>query len=258
MPYHQNKFRRLNIYILKLFGVWPKENHFNCSLYSTYGICIQTFFVKLHAFFAIVKLFAIYDNLAEFSSAIFITFSVLMTAVKFYFMMYKLSTIKNMVQKTTSDTFQPTTASQRQIFDKNLRSWNVMYILYMFVAYFTVFLWTLYPLMDNKERRLPFNVWYPYDYRMSPLYELSYLHQIIMIMVVVSVSLNVDTLTSAMMMHIALQCEIISDTVRNIYDYTRNRLETEGKSALTMGSQEVNKSLVMCINHHREILMQVY
>ncbi|RZC36703.1 7tm 6 domain containing protein, partial [Asbolus verrucosus] len=82
---------------------------------------------------------------------------------------------------------------------------------------------------------LPFSAWYPYDTKISPLYEITYLYQIIGIWFLTVGAVNMDTLIAALMMYIATQCDILCDDLKNLH-------------------HDFDRKLINCVKHHREIV----
>ena len=79
-------------------------------------------------------------------------------------------------------------------------------------------LFCLIPLVDGafKEFRLPFWAWYPYETKISPNYELTYIYQVVSIAMLAATNLNMDTLMAALMMYVAIQCDFLSDNVKHV------------------------------------------
>ncbi|RZC42780.1 7tm 6 domain containing protein, partial [Asbolus verrucosus] len=102
-------------------------------------------------------------------------------------------------------------------------------------------LWVLLPLMNkSKQFQLPLPFWYPYDKKASPFYEITYVHQIISFFYTVIAVYNIDMLTSALMVFIGAQCDILCDDLRNLHGNRSN-----------IFSENLKKS----IKHHQEILI---
>ncbi|CAH1367598.1 unnamed protein product, partial [Tenebrio molitor] len=83
---------------------------------------------------------------------------------------------------------------------------------------------------------LPFWAWYPYDAHSSPLYELTYVHQIISVWCLAMANVNMDALIAALMMFISAQCDVLSDNLKGLT------------------GDDFNDKLVECIKHHKRIV----
>ncbi|RZC38633.1 7tm 6 domain containing protein, partial [Asbolus verrucosus] len=141
------------------------------------------------------------------------------------------------------DLFQPRNAHQRKLIQSNLTAWKLFFWIFLFFATGSVFFWSSYPILDKtvKDYRLPFFAWYPYNFKISPQYELTYFYQVVAIIYVATVNNNIDTLIAALNMYIGAQFDILCDDVKNLQD---DENDSEG----------FNTRLKSCIHHHREIL----
>ncbi|XP_063925642.1 odorant receptor 4-like [Zophobas morio] len=105
----------------------------------------------------------------------------------------------------------------------------------------TLLLWGLYPVLDQsyKAKKLPFIAWYSYDHQKSPLYEITYIYQIIANYFIAFTNQNVDAFISALLMYIAAQCELLCDHLKNL------KFEEKNKGFV---------KFVRCVKHHQKIL----
>ncbi|RZC41867.1 7tm 6 domain containing protein, partial [Asbolus verrucosus] len=93
-----------------------------------------------------------------------------------------------------------------------------------------------------KDSRLPFLAWYPYNSKVSPFYEITYVYQIVSISFIAIANSNIDTLIAALNMYIGAQFDILCDDLRNLQDLTQS------------ASLSFNEKLTDCIQHHKKIL----
>ena len=137
--------------------------------------------------------------------------------------------------------FQPRTLEQRRLVQPGLDSWKMTYTIFYVPVIATLILWAVFPIVDGsfREYRLPFSAWYPYNTKVSPFYELTYVYQIVSIWFLSITNFNMDTLIAALMMYIGTQCDILSDDVKNLG---------------SRGELEFNTKLLKCIDHHRNII----
>ncbi|RZB40878.1 7tm 6 domain containing protein, partial [Asbolus verrucosus] len=172
----------------------------------------------------------------------------MMIAIKTYCLVKNMRKLKKLMITLNSDLFQPKNVEQRNLVQPSLNLWKTIYNFFYFMAVAAIFFWSSFPILDNsvKEHRLPFLAWYPYNFKKSPFYEVTYLYQIVSIGFLAIVNGNIDTLVAALNMYTGTQFDILCDDLRN--------LQSSDRDALT----DMNKRLVNCIMHHREILSLSY
>jgi hypothetical protein len=193
---------RANILVLKVAGLWPKGSEiYKLNLYTLYFFV----FINGHNFFQAANIFFVYTDLEALSALIFVTITDVLASFKVYCFIRNIAILKRLL------------------------------------AFTTLVLWAIFPIMDGtvKDRRLPFSAWYPYNTKISPLYEITYLYQVISVWCLAIANLNMDTLIAALMMYIGCQCDILCDDMKNL----RNSVESD-----------FNRKLLDCIEHHKTIL----
>ena len=100
--------------------------------------------------------------------------------------------------------------------------------------------WIIYPILDGSpgEKRLPFLAWFPYDYKISPLYELTFVFEILTTNYVTLIHVNTDFIIFGLNVCAGCQFDMLSDNLRN----------------LSNSSCNATKDLVNCIIYHKQIL----
>ncbi|RZC32999.1 7tm 6 domain containing protein, partial [Asbolus verrucosus] len=93
--------------------------------------------------------------------------------------------------------------------------------------------------VEIKQHHLPFAAWYPFDEQMSPLFEITYIHQVLSSWVLAITTLNMDMLIVALMVYTGAQCDILCDDLRNLRDSEKSCF---------------NVKLVHSIVHHNRIV----
>ncbi|RZC42882.1 7tm 6 domain containing protein [Asbolus verrucosus] len=106
------------------------------------------------------------------------------------------------------------------------------------LATFTLSVWSIAPILDKsfKKYQLLFPALYPYNTKKSPLYEISYIHQVVGLFITATTDTNLDSLIAALMMFIGAQCDILCDNLRNV------------------DCNMFREQLKVCMQHHEEIL----
>ncbi|KAJ3661817.1 hypothetical protein Zmor_006199 [Zophobas morio] len=232
---------KINIFLLKIVGLWPKGDEvYKCDLYTCYAITSTTLFTICHNLLQTINLFFIYKDLEALTASIFIALTQLLAILKSYYLVQNMGTLKHLMVTLNSNMFQPKNLEQRRLINPNLEAWKLLFKVYWGNACCTLLLWAIYPIMDGSvsQHRLPLLVWYPYTTESSPLYEITYIYQLMCSYFICIINISVDTLIAALNMYIGAQCDILCDNLKNINHH--------------MGT--VNSQWRKCIAHHKEIL----
>ncbi|RZC39169.1 hypothetical protein BDFB_014760, partial [Asbolus verrucosus] len=115
--------------------------------------------------------------------------------------------LKKLMVTLNSDSFQPKNVRQISLFQPSLKFWKTVSILCWTMAYGSMFFWSTYPIFDNsvKKCRLPFLAWYPYNTKISPYYEITYVYQVFAIIFLATTAVSVDNLIAALNVYIGAQ-----------------------------------------------------
>ncbi|RZB89854.1 odorant receptor 59a-like, partial [Asbolus verrucosus] len=215
-----------NILKLKFVGLWPEV------------------FVCGHNFFQAANLMFNDNDLQTVTATSFITLSTLIAILKTYYLIQNMGILKELMVTLNSDLFQPRNLRQINQIKPSLKFWKINYVLYWSMASGAIFFWSTYPILDKsvEKYRLPFMAWYPYNTKISPYYEITYIYQILGIIFVATTALSIDTLIAALNMYIGAQFDILCDDIRHLYDVTNDTFH------------EINKKLIHSVKHHRKIL----
>ncbi|RZC42374.1 7tm 6 domain containing protein [Asbolus verrucosus] len=235
----------MNIFMLKIVGLWPEgDETYKFDFYTLYAAISLIFFVFGYNFCQTFNILFIYNDLQALTGTIFIILTHMLAIVKSYYLIQNMKTLKELLVTLNSDIFQPKTMKQRVLIEPNLNIWKNIYLVYFIMVSSDIAFWSTFPILDKsvKEYRLPFLAWFPYNTKISPLYEMTYIYQIISVCFIATVNLNIDTLIAALNMYIGAQCDILCDDLRNLRNF--------GGEV----PNDVNGGFIKCTKHHKEIL----
>ncbi|RZC37373.1 7tm 6 domain containing protein [Asbolus verrucosus] len=236
---------RLNFFALKMLGLWPPgDETYGYNLYTLYSCSVLIILQICHVSFQTVNLYFIMDDLASVTGTIFILLSKTAVALKSYYLMKNMKMLKQVISTVNNDLFLPKTEEQKNLIQPTIIAWKLTVGTLAGLAILCLFFWSLFPIFDKtyKVYRLPFLAWYPYNYKTSPRYELTYIYQVICTHFIVTVNVNIDGLIAALNMFVTAQFDMLCDDLRNLHQDDEEN------------STDVNKKLKNCIKHHREIL----
>jgi hypothetical protein len=233
---------RVNIFVLKLVGLWPRGNgKYRFDFYTLYSAILLLLFMAMHTVVLTGTLFAVYTDLEAVTEVIFMYGLETLLLFKAYCFVRNMSVIKEIMADMKCELFQPKSLEQVALVRPGLKEWTVTYTVFSTSMVSNIFFWTFYPILDGsvKERRLPFLARYPYDFKKSPFYELTYLHQIVSVGLMSVAAINMDMFLGALMTLVGAQCRLLCDNLRNI----------EGC--------DFSREFLRCVRHHKTILRYV-
>lgn len=232
---------KMNIFVLRLLGLWPKEGKYQ-GFYILHVIFTMTTFLIGHLFFQAANIYFIRANLEAVTGTIYVLLVESLVVFKVYYLIRNIEMFKRLLGVLDTDMFQPKNSTQIVAIKETVHVWKTIYKSFLYTCFGTNMFWAIYPLLDksNGERRLPFLAWYPWNTKRTPLYEITYVYQIISVSFITTVHVNVDVLVAALNIFNGSQFDILCDNLRNLHNFIENAT--------------VKENLVHCIKHHKEIL----
>ncbi|KAJ3663382.1 hypothetical protein Zmor_007657 [Zophobas morio] len=229
---------KTNYLLLKICGIWPEGDQYQFNLYFLFFLTSAVFFLYPHNLCQIIVLFYTSD-ITVAGAIIFVILSDLIAVVKMHLVVGNIKMLKKLTAAIDNEELQPQNAAQERAVMDGIDFWRKSFYFFLSAGISTLFFWGTFPILDGgyKEYKRPFIVWYPYDFKKSPYYELTYMHQMISIIFIANLNMSVDSFASALLTFIAAQCEILSDKLKNLHQET-----------------DARRAFVGCIKHHLQII----
>lgn len=230
---------RINIFMLKLIGLWPKgDSSYKLNLYLSQSIILISVFVIGHIFFQTVNILFIFDDLQSVTGTVFILLTQVMAIFKSYYLIKNMKILKRLMRMLNDKLFQPKNNKQIKAVEPFLTFWAFIYYGFTIFTVGAIVFWSVFPILDTShQQRLPSLAWYPFNYKTSPYYEIVYVYQVMSTSYISSVNLNIDTLIACLNMYSGCQFDLLCDNVKSIE-------RCKGNSS----------QLVQCILHHKMIV----
>ena len=229
-----------NFRTLKMIGLWPESNDgYKFDWYAIYTFfCVNLCFIGSN-FTQIMDLFLNTSDLESFTARIFLPLTEIMVPIKVYFFIKNMSKGKELMQKTNATIFQPKTATQRKLAQNQLNIWKGAFSLFCGSCLAATVFQLSFPILDGTYRsyNLPVPAWFPYDFKSAPYYHITYVYQIISSSILVTAGFNLDMFMVALIIFVTAQCDILCEELKN-----------------NLRSPNFHHKLLLCIEHHREIL----
>lgn len=233
---------KINIWILKFVGLWPNNDvGYKLNAYTLYSFISLNLFINFHNFFQLVNIYFVRSDLEALSAVIYVSLTDLLASVKVWYFVDKIKLLNELMVVSENKILQPQNEKQEELFRKSLFIWKAIYIMFWIPVATTLCLWAVFPVLDGsyKNYRLPFSAWYPFDTKTSPIYEITYVYQIICIWFLATANLNMDTMIAALMMYVGAQCDILSNNLQALRFVNSNQFKLQ---------------LYNLIEHHKLIL----
>ncbi|KAJ3663410.1 hypothetical protein Zmor_007676 [Zophobas morio] len=227
---------KTNIRMLKLAGLWPPgDDSYKLNLYTLYATISLTFFVIIFNLSLTLNIFTVLDDLKAIASILFASITLTIAVLKSYYLTRNMKLLKELMVTINSDLFQPKSPTQRELVEFTLNPWKKAYKMYNSMTMAAFCAWSVAPLTDGSiaNHELPFPAWFPYNYKPSPFYEITFLYQFISMGVTSFINVNIDTLIAALNVYVGAQCQILCDDLRTV---------------------DLSQQLRGCIKHHKAIL----
>lgn len=233
---------KLNLLLLKVGGLWPKINYLPDS-YSFYTVICFAVFIVGDTFFQTVNIFVVSNDLEAMTNVIYIFFTKAVAIYKISCFVKNMKIVKEFMIVANSNIFQPKNEHQKTLILPLLSAWKKLFATFFAMSWSTILLWSLFPILDRSQgKRLPFLAWYPYDIQKSPLYEITYVYQVLSVSYCTIATIGVDVYIASLNMFVAIQFDLLCDNLKNVKFSTRRK---------------AFEALRFCITHHQTILRYV-
>ncbi|XP_063925984.1 uncharacterized protein LOC135139614 [Zophobas morio] len=232
---------RINISTLWMTGLWPKHNDkYELNLYLLYAIFIIFFFEVFDVLTQAINVFFIFSDFDALMKTAYVLVTELLSVLKIYYFTQNVRIVKQLLATLDRKAFQPRTVKQKVFIEKDLKLWTQMYSMLWMSCMGALLFWAIFPILDGsyRKRQLPFLAWFPFDFGGTPLYQITYIYQILSTCLLAIGGFNVDTLIVALKLFAGSQFDILCDNLKNL-----NLCEGNPK-----------EKLKSCFQHHREIL----
>ncbi|KAJ3663305.1 hypothetical protein Zmor_007605 [Zophobas morio] len=231
---------RPNFKMLKILGLWP-DNHdgYKFDWYALYTLfCVNLCFIAPN-FTQIVDLFLNTSNLETFTARIFLTLSEIMVPIKAFCHIKNISKGKELTQKLNASIFQPKTVTQRNLAQDQLNIWKASFRIFCVSCFMASVLEFSFPILDGtyKEFRLAIPAWFPYDFKRSPYFHITYLYQTVSVSFLTTADVILDMFVVALIIFVNAQCDILCDELKN-----------------NLSCRNFHSKFLQCVEHHKAIL----
>lgn len=253
-----------NFKVLQVLGLWPVKNP--SKLHTIYSVIITGFVFIAYLISETVNIILAFPDIEKVTESSFLFLTHLPQLIKLCYILKHKTTLRSMMEKMNDERFQPRNSKQLKIVRRTVRISKLSLFGFIFLCGCTVFLWAMFPLIDDKMNgMLPLKAWYPFDTKRSPMYEITYVYQIVAVMWDAAANVCFDTLASSGFMNfICMNLDILNDTLSNVREEAKASLQSKRKSGIYRmekeffrGEQfqkEMDELLLNCADHYLFII----
>nr|CAM84019.1 olfactory receptor 21 [Tribolium castaneum] len=229
---------KTNILILKIVGLWPDSEDYKFDFYALHASVWLSTLLVASTFFQGINIIFILDDVKALTGTAYVLLTEILAVIKTYFVVKNMKMLKHLMQSLNNNKlFQPRSHEQIKLIQPSLKFWKLLYNLFHSLVGGATLFWILFPIVDKKEKRLPFLGWYIVDTKVSPYYEIVYGFQFCSCCYMSALIINIDTLIAALNVYIGNQIDILCNNLRNL-----------------KAGCSIERDLITCIKHHQEIL----
>lgn len=201
--------------ILSLLGLYPKRCiNYGFNIYTGYT-CLILITVFLDIFCQTVHIFFNLDDVNTLAATIYTLPEKYIVLAKAYQLIYYRKQFQDIIQEVHTAKFQPVNKTQTVLRHKSLKMFKIFFSVYSGSVVTTIFLSALYPILDKTEKKQFFSqAWYPYNSKISPFYEITYVHQCISLYIIAGVIVGVDLFICFQNIFIGCQFDMLCNKLR--------------------------------------------
>ncbi|XP_043475872.1 odorant receptor 2a-like [Leptopilina heterotoma] len=255
-----NHHLKISMRILRNMGTLPpKLTGFYKTMFFVYSFCFFMFTLGVYLFVEIVNIIINCNNLAKIASGVplFITNS--LHAYKFILIVWHHQKIHNLLSIIESSVFSKDNVRYKKVLSSFAWQGIVHHCTYQIIGAFGVTSMSLIPisaLVNDNERRLPLDGWYPFDTTKSIAFVITWTHQAVAIIMCCINNLAIDSFISGLINVACCQFEILKLNIASIGDNSeKNSLSQNSieKVDEDLVDKKIKEKLRKCIEHNLTI-----
>ncbi|XP_023313097.1 odorant receptor 30a-like [Anoplophora glabripennis] len=263
--YDFSSYFRPSIIILKILGFWrPERNMKFKGIYNCYTALCSLIWVQ----FLLSQIIYIINNrndVQEVTAVLSVTVTFTINLIQMMFFYKNTNYLKILIKEMNRPLFQVKCQKHYHIAKNTERMYKLMFKSCLYLAILTDALVTVVPLM-GKEKKSSIKGWFPYDYTKPLYFILTYIFQKLVFIWNTFICLNTAMTIIGLLTQFGLQCDLLCCTLDSLDDfYTEGNvlyeISLEDKLKLTKDRErfsiEMTKNLVICVEHHRQIIRVV-
>lgn len=245
------------VWSLRLCGLWYPEKK-NILLYNMYSWYSRIYFLMyvVHVSSMVTHVCLTCRDVESFAASTYVLSIKVIAVYKRIYISAGISLARKLIYILDDDQFQPKDANQEKIEKKLFNSWRITANTLLFGVFNTVLFLILSPFIDGiSKMRLPFGAWYPFQQENQGVvtYTILYAFQSLGTMFAGCTNVGTDVFISQILNNISMQCNLMSDTAENLYEFSAKDLDMSEPTREQI-LKNMNRTLISCIKQHKAIL----
>ncbi|KYM75445.1 Odorant receptor 46a, isoform B [Atta colombica] len=216
----------LNFLMYTIGGVWmPIEWSSNIAklLYNVFTtvVLVLLYFLMITQFMDIIL---VVDNIDDFATNTLMFLTIVAVTCKATIVVVRRKAIINLVQVLLTAPYKPRNEDEMTIqtkFDKFIKSCSIKYSL---LATSSVTGVTVRSVLNAMQGQLPYRVWLPYNFNISPMFWITSVQQIITVIFVTIINVGTETLVFGLFLQTCAQFEIFESRLQKLVTNKTNKL----------------------------------
>lgn len=251
-----------HIVIFGMFGFWkPQKNIKFAKVYIFYKY-IMLFIWIVFIVSEVIYMVLNRTDIDEFTATLFLAILLTLILIKMLVLYQNMDRLQAFIADLNRPLFQAKNVKQRHIAEAAQNHASNYFYLCLFSGSTTDVFWCLAPFL-GKHRTTFEKGWYPFEWNISPNYELLFTYQAFVCIMNTLLCLNQDAFYATLTTQISLQCDLLCDTLHNLDCYqdkdgllfeVASEVKLAMKSNKDSFSSQMTKNLKICITHHKQIL----
>ncbi|XP_072752164.1 odorant receptor 10-like [Anoplolepis gracilipes] len=209
----------LNRPSLELIGLWPKadgisKRNLGSNIRAAFAFTMITFVLGVPLVHALMR---VWGDMTLMIDNLRVTLPVLTIILRFVIMRQKQSVLLSLINMMREDWMTLQLDAEKDVMTKRMRIARLIIICVYVLTVFMFIVLAIFPLfglsfrehtnLTDRNKPLPLQTYYFYDTDKSPLFELTYLSQVIATLVAIIIYFSVDTFFGFLILHICGQLE---------------------------------------------------
>lgn len=239
---------KYNLFALHLFGLWSFSSDGPKRLcYKLYSVIMISLF-GLFSVTCLVSIFFILDDMTNVANTLSVSFTNVTNFIKMIPFLFQSGKLRALIDILETHLYPQGRKDQRQekdiLIHKVQRSGSVRQVLYMSLFLSTTVMACYRPILMEevarpsnastsalmKAKPLPFVGWFPYSYVRSPLYEITYLFQVVSSIVDSMQAASMDLFYLALIAHTSALFQLLKVSLKNVHKTASQRITNSAES----------------------------
>lgn len=251
-----------HIIIFQIFGFWKPQGGmkfkkiYSLMKYLNFMISIS-FSISEFSFMYLNR-----TNIDEITSIMFFAISLLLNLTRLLVLYKNMDRLQVMLADFNQPLFRVKNVKQYKMAKKSLKFAAIYFYTCLFLGSATILFTAFVPFFGEERVQYETGA-YPFDWRVSPNYELLYIYQFFVMAMNSLTCLNQDALYATLTTQVGIQCDLLCDILNNLESYEvsdgllheiDDDIKPTKRENTDTFSEKMTENLVVCVKYHKQVL----